>query len=107
MATGKTKWFNNAKGFGFITPDDGSEEVFVHYSAIRAEGFRTLKPRDAVEYQVVRTERGLHAVDLIPLGKSGSAHGSAGGDSREDRQEDQERQREEQLAAVTLEEQLS
>ena len=50
MLSGKVKWFNNAKGFGFVTPDDGSEDVFVHYSCIEEEGHKTLKPGQPVSF---------------------------------------------------------
>ena len=53
MATGKVKWFNDAKGFGFITPDDGSADVFAHFSAIQASGFKTLTENQKVSYEVL------------------------------------------------------
>ena len=52
MSTGKVKWFNDAKGFGYITPDDGSKDVFVHFSAIEGAGFKTLKENDKVQYEL-------------------------------------------------------
>ena len=52
MATGIVKWFNNAKGYGFVTPDDGEQDVFVHFSAIEMEGYRTLKEGQRVEIEV-------------------------------------------------------
>ncbi len=52
MSTGKVKWFNEQKGWGFIAPDDGSEDVFVHFSALTGEGFKTLKEGDAVSYEL-------------------------------------------------------
>ena len=64
MAVGKVKWFNNAKGYGFILPDDGSEDLFVHYSAIEMEGYRTLKAGQEVEFDVVEGPKGLHAVNI-------------------------------------------
>ena len=56
--TGSCKWFNSKKGFGFITPSDGSEDVFVHQSAIKAEGFRSLAEKEPVEYDTVLDENG-------------------------------------------------
>jgi CspA family cold shock protein len=63
-ATGKVKWFNAEKGFGFITPDDGSPDVFVHFSAILVEGFKTLEENQKVEYGVTQGAKGPQAVDL-------------------------------------------
>ena len=58
MVRGKVKWFNDAKGFGFITPDDGSKDVFVHHSAIEAQGFRSLAEGQAVEFNIVDGQKG-------------------------------------------------
>lgn len=61
MQTGNVKWFNAKKGYGFITPSDGSDDVFVHHSAIDATGYRTLEEGEAVEFEITSTQRGLAA----------------------------------------------
>jgi len=58
VAIGTVKWFNDAKGFGFITPEDGSKDVFVHHSAVNMEGFRTLSEGQRVEYDVTQGAKG-------------------------------------------------
>ncbi len=67
MATGTVKWFNDAKGFGFITQDNGGEDVFCHYSAIQADGFRTLAEGQKVEFEVNRGPKGLQAANVRPV----------------------------------------
>jgi cold shock protein len=61
MAVGTVKWFNDSKGYGFITPEDGSKEVFVHHQAILAEGFRSLRDGDRVSFEVSQGPKGLQA----------------------------------------------
>jgi CspA family cold shock protein len=64
MATGIVKWFNNAKGYGFVTPDEGDQDIFVHFSAIAMDGYRTLKEGQRVEFEVEEGPKGLHAHNL-------------------------------------------
>jgi CspA family cold shock protein len=64
MALGTVKWFNDTKGFGFIRPQDGGEDVFCHHSAIQADGFRTLQEGQTVEYEVKRGPKGLLAENV-------------------------------------------
>lgn len=64
MATGIVKWFNDAKGFGFISPDDGSEDLFAHFAAIQSGGFRSLPEGDKVEFEVTRGQKGLQASNI-------------------------------------------
>ncbi len=67
MATGIVKWFSNAKGYGFIEPEGGGEDVFAHFSAIEAEGYRTLKQGQRVEYEFEEGPRGLHATRVVAM----------------------------------------
>ena len=68
MQNGTVKWFDDSKGFGFITPDDGSKDVFVHFSAIAAEGFRSLTEGQAVSFQVEDGAKGPQATNVSPQG---------------------------------------
>lgn len=64
MASGVVKWFNNAKGYGFVTPDDGQNDIFVHFSAIEMDGYKTLKEGQRVQFEVHEGPKGLHAQNL-------------------------------------------
>ena len=67
MSTGQVKWFNNAKGFGFILPDDGGDDLFAHYSSIGMEGYKTLKAGQLVSFDTVQGPKGLHAANIQSL----------------------------------------
>ena len=62
--TGKVKWFNNAKGYGFILPDDGGDDLFAHYSSIEMEGYKTLKAGQEVLFEILAGPKGLHATHI-------------------------------------------
>lgn len=68
MALGTVKWFSNAKGYGFIEPEGGGEDIFAHFSAIEAEGYRTLKEGQKVEYEVAEGPKGLSASNIRATG---------------------------------------
>jgi len=67
MPQGKVKWFSDQKGYGFITPDDGGADLFVHFSGIIVEGFKTLSEGQAVEYSVAQSEKGPKAENVKPV----------------------------------------
>lgn len=66
MATGRVKWFNDAKGYGFIQQDNGGPDVFVHFSAIQAKGFKTLREGQAVEFEIISDAKGPRAANVYP-----------------------------------------
>jgi len=73
MATGKVKWFNNAKGYGFILPEQGGEDLFAHYSTIVMEGYKTLRAGQDVMFDVEAGPKGLHAINIRAMEQEGAA----------------------------------
>jgi len=67
MSTGIVKWFNDSKGFGFITPDDGGKDLFAHFSAISSSGFKTLKENQKVSFEVTTGPKGELATNITPI----------------------------------------
>lgn len=72
MATGEVKWFNNAKGWGFITQESGGEDIFVHFSAVNGTGYKTLIAGQTVSFDLQRGDRGLHAINVLVLDTMGN-----------------------------------
>lgn len=73
MTNGEVKWFNNAKGWGFIVPAGGGDDIFVHYSAIQGTGYKTLTAGQTVQFDLKKGDRGLHAIDVVLLQESEAA----------------------------------
>lgn len=69
MKTGRIKWFNNAKGYGFVVVEGRDEDFFAHYSAIQMEGYRTLKAGQPVQFEIIQGPKGLHAINIQPIGE--------------------------------------
>ena len=67
MTQGTVKWFNESKGFGFITPSDGGQDLFVHFSAIAASGFKSLKEGQQVSFEIVDGPKGKQAANVVPV----------------------------------------
>ncbi|NVJ59983.1 MAG: cold shock domain-containing protein CspD [Gammaproteobacteria bacterium] len=70
MPTGTVKWFNNAKGYGFIKTTEGDEDIFAHYSTINMDGYRSLKAGQEVKFEISEGPKGLHASDIVPADNS-------------------------------------
>lgn len=79
MSTGQVKWFNNAKGFGFILPDEGGDDLFAHYSAIGMEGYKTLKAGQLVSFDTIEGPKGLHAANIHAVADADGAQESGSG----------------------------
>lgn len=85
MATGRVKWFNNAKGYGFVRPDNGGDDLFVHHSYICMEGYRTLKAGQPISYEIKPVDKGSHAVNITLLDEQAAEipqHGMDSADSQ-------------------------
>jgi len=67
MPTGRIKWFDDRKGFGFIEPDAGGEDVFVHFSALEGEGYKTLEEGQQVQFEIVQGDKGLQAANVSKM----------------------------------------
>ena len=67
MPTGTVKWFNNAKGYGFIVPEEGGEDLFAHFSAVNMDGYKTLSAGDQVQFEVTVGDKGPQATDIVPI----------------------------------------
>jgi cold shock protein len=77
MASGVVKWFNDAKGFGFIQPDDGGDDVFAHFSAVQMDGFRTLRQGSRVDFEVVQGPKGNLAQNIRPFTEGATSQQAA------------------------------
>jgi CspA family cold shock protein len=93
MPTGTVKWFNNAKGYGFILADEGGEDLFAHYSAIQMEGYRTLKAGQQVTFDIIKGDKGFHAANISST-KSGDSKQSPTEDGSPERQAQREKEAE-------------
>ncbi len=73
MATGTVKWFNNAKGYGFILPEGSGDDLFIHYSSIQMDGYKSLKAGQVIDYDIQAGPKGMHAVNIRATSSSESA----------------------------------
>jgi len=73
MASGKVKWFNNAKGYGFVNEEGKTEDLFAHYSAIMMDGYKTLKAGQSVEFEIIQGPKGLHAIKIMDAATAAAA----------------------------------
>ncbi|MFZ5935315.1 cold shock domain protein CspD [Pseudomonas putida] len=73
MASGKVKWFNNAKGYGFVNEEGKAEDLFAHYTAIMMDGYKTLKAGQSVEFEIIQGPKGLHAIKIIDAATAAAA----------------------------------
>lgn len=89
MHEGKVKWFNNAKGYGFIIEEGESEDLFVHFSAIQMEGYKTLKAGQHVRFEKQPSSKGIHAVNIVPLETPGKKGGQSDAGENESSQREQ------------------
>ncbi|WP_346836400.1 cold shock domain-containing protein CspD [Microbulbifer sp. SAOS-129_SWC] len=92
MPTGTVKWFNNAKGYGFILADEGGEDLFAHYSAIQMEGYRTLKAGQQVTFDIIKGDKGYHAANIVAgTGAStGTSRDGGSGEAHTEREKEAE-----------------
>ena len=90
MPQGKVKWFNNAKGYGFIIEDGHTEDLFAHFSSIQMEGYKTLKAGQRVEFEKKPSDKGVHAVAIVPMDKPERAAGVTDQESEEHEHEERD-----------------
>ncbi|WP_166265854.1 cold shock domain-containing protein CspD [Marinobacter caseinilyticus] len=88
MPTGKVKWFNNAKGYGFIIEEGCSDDLFAHFSSVQMEGYKTLKAGQAVTFDKKPSDKGVHAVNIVPVEQPQKQSSSAGEQSDAPEEED-------------------
>ncbi|HDS1679632.1 TPA: cold shock domain-containing protein CspD [Pseudomonas putida] len=81
MASGKVKWFNNAKGYGFINEEGKTDDLFAHYSAIQMDGYKTLKAGQSVEFEIIQGPKGLHAIKIMDAATAAASAANAVGQS--------------------------